>query len=262
MSNTEEIRHPLYLQYKPRAVRSHSQHTGHEFSSTGSIGRVNNVTKCRNRSVILNSAVSSKVHVEDISEVSESGSDAFQSTNNSYDQLVPASTSWVSKRDRHMQLINASIYNKESEIRNRALEQTRQRRILERDRREKYKIHKHFQYLANNLQYPASSKAAAIHPTAYEIMIGGLCFHVLEGGSKLSRKPCKQMIAIALTYNDDSPGPADQRRPTPKKAVVGGVSFLRSKHGNLYRSGLVKAKRYVLDLKGLDLAAIFKLNER
>lgn len=34
-------------------------------------------------------------------------------------------------------------------------------------------------------------------------------------------------------------------KPTPKKACVGGVTFLRSKNGNLYRSGIVKAKKYV-----------------
>lgn len=34
-------------------------------------------------------------------------------------------------------------------------------------------------------------------------------------------------------------------KPTPKKAHVGGVTFLRSKNGNLYRSGIVKATKYV-----------------
>lgn len=30
---------------------------------------------------------------------------------------------------------------------------------------------------------------------------------------------------------------------TPRKVVVGGVTFIRSKSGNLWRSGLVKVKR-------------------
>jgi hypothetical protein len=40
-------------------------------------------------------------------------------------------------------------------------------------------------------------------------------------------------------------GTFDSIKPTPKKAYVGGVTFLRSKNGNLYRSGIVKAKKYV-----------------
>ncbi len=40
-------------------------------------------------------------------------------------------------------------------------------------------------------------------------------------------------------------GTFDSTKQTPKKAHVGGVTFLRSKNGNLYRSGIVKAKKYV-----------------
>lgn len=40
-------------------------------------------------------------------------------------------------------------------------------------------------------------------------------------------------------------GTVDTIRSTPKRAIVGGVTFVRSKNGNLYRAGLIKAKRYV-----------------
>ena len=144
-----------------------------------------------------------------------------------------------------MQLINSSIYDKESEIRNKAIEQTRQRKTLERDRREKHKLHKHLQSLAANTEKFSFGKSAEAHPIVFEIMIGGLCFHVIDGGSKLLRKSSKYLINFVLAHINHLLDPAEPPRSTPKRAIVGGVSFLRSKHGNLYRSGLVKAKRCV-----------------
>ena len=44
---------------------------------------------------------------------------------------------------------------------------------------------------------------------------------------------------------------------TPKRAVIGGVTFVRSKHGNLYRSGSVRATRYAY-----PAWAIAKLDDR
>ena len=38
----------------------------------------------------------------------------------------------------------------------------------------------------------------------------------------------------------------DDMTPTPKTAFVGGVKFVRSRNGNLYRSRLVKEKGFVL----------------
>ena len=39
-------------------------------------------------------------------------------------------------------------------------------------------------------------------------------------------------------------GDENAAKSTPKSANVGGVIFYRSKNGNLYRSGIVKAHRY------------------
>jgi hypothetical protein len=39
-------------------------------------------------------------------------------------------------------------------------------------------------------------------------------------------------------------GDDNAAKSTPKTAAVGGVMFYRSKNGNLYRSGIVKAHRY------------------
>ncbi|MCJ1242366.1 hypothetical protein MMC14_010374 [Varicellaria rhodocarpa] len=213
----------------PHPVGFHSQITRHGFRCRGSFGRARNLQPHRNRSIVLNSTASSKNIAEGSSVPPSSRSDHLNAVESLADLASPASTSWVSKRDRHMQLINSSIYDKESETRNKAMEQTRQRNILVRNQREKHKIFRHLQILSTNSEHSPSNKSAELGPAVFEITIGGLCFHVIDGGSKLLRKP----------------NPADPPRSTPKRALVGGVCFLRSKNGNLYRSGLVKAKRNI-----------------
>ena len=88
---------------------------------------------------------------------------------------------WVTKHDRHMQLINTSIYDKDTQTRQKAIEETRRQKVLRRDQREKLKIERHLKGLASK-----SGKAVAT-PAVHEIVINGLRFHVLDGGSKLAR---------------------------------------------------------------------------
>lgn len=67
-------------------------------------------------------------------------------------------------------------------------------------------------------------------------------------------------------------GDINAAKSTPKNAVVGGVRFHRSKNGNLYRAGVIKAQRYysgfgtLLDVVGLTVenrrhAGVKKINE-
>lgn len=58
-------------------------------------------------------------------------------------------------------------------------------------------------------------------------MIQGIRFRVTQRGSKLVKVP-----------GDINPASA-----TPKITFVGGVKFHRSKNGNLYRDGILKAQR-------------------
>ena len=88
---------------------------------------------------------------------------------------------FVSKHDRHMQLINTSIYDKETQQRNKAIEETRRQKALRRDQREKLKIRKHFQTPGKD------SGTATSAPVNHELTIDGLRFLVLDGGSKLAR---------------------------------------------------------------------------
>ena len=139
-----------------------------------------------------------------------------------------------------MQLIKSSIYDKETQLRNRAIEETRKQKSLRRNQREKQKIQRHLKTLS---VYSDQNKAT---PTVHEILINGLRFHVLDGGSKLARIRGEGANNKRHTHLSSwHIGAADSASTTPKQATIGGVTFLRSKNGNLYRSGIVKAKKSV-----------------
>ncbi|KAH7060833.1 CCCH zinc finger protein [Macrophomina phaseolina] len=133
---------------------------------------------------------------------------------------------WVVKRDRHMQLINPAIYDQVAQQRAKAIEQTTEQRRQQRSMKEKAKLNKHFH--AMQLHGQASPGVQISNsPQSYEIELDNIRFRVADGGSKLVR-----------ISNDPNTA-----RATPKQARVGGVTFLRSKNGNLYRSGLIKTKQ-------------------
>ena len=89
-------------------------------------------------------------------------------------------TSWISKRDRHMQLINTSIYDKETQLRMKGISETLRQKALREEQREKARIAKYLHSVDSG-----SGKGSA--PLNYETSINGLRFRVLNGGSKLSR---------------------------------------------------------------------------
>ena len=150
---------------------------------------------------------------------------------------------WVTKHDRHMQLINSSIFQKETQVRSKAIEETRRQKAAFRDQREKQKIERHLKTLASGTGHEATTSMD------YEIIVNGISYNVVDGGSKLARVPGDYgIIRLYRLWHSQRPGATDSAKATPKKANIGGVIFLRSKNGNLYRSGAVKAKRCVLVL--------------
>ena len=143
---------------------------------------------------------------------------------------------WVTKRDRHMQLINSSVYDKETQIRNKAIEETRRQKALKRDQREKQKIERHLNILAAR----AGQSTSLLH----EVSISGLRFQVADGGSKLVRIRGGNCGYRTRSFScSQFSGANESMGTTPKHANVGGVTFLRSKNGNLYRAGIIRAKR-------------------
>lgn len=132
----------------------------------------------RNRTLILNGTTSRAMGADD---TTVNGVDE--------DNLEPSieqKSGWITKRDRHMQLINSSVFDKETRARSKAIEETRRQQAHQRDQREKLKIQKHLQFLS------AAERPSASYPTTpksmlHELIINDIHFQVVEGGSKLSR---------------------------------------------------------------------------
>lgn len=78
-----------------------------------------------------------------------------------------------------MQLINSLVYDKETQARNKAMEETRRQKALENDQREKHQIARHLKTL--------TFCAGQASDVAREVIINGLRFQVGDGGSKLVR---------------------------------------------------------------------------
>ncbi|KAK4189004.1 hypothetical protein QBC35DRAFT_494402 [Podospora australis] len=131
-------------------------------------------------------------------------------------------SSWVTKTDRHLQLINTAVYEKEAPNRTLALEQTRQQKAKLKSNKERSKLLSHLNHLRNSGGYGAANL-----PGKYEVSVQGIPFIVTKNGSKLVKAP-----------GDDKAAKA-----TPKTAIIGGVRFYRSRNGNLYRHGVVTAQR-------------------
>lgn len=136
---------------------------------------------------------------------------------------TPSSTgsAWVTKNDRHLQLINTTVYEKESQQRAKAIEETRQQKLKQRDEREKRKFASRLQQAGHN---PSASRS--INGTIIDIE--GIPFRVTKNGDRLMK-----------VAGDPHPPSA-----TPKTTMMWGVRFIRSKKGNLYRVGIIKAQRY------------------
>ncbi|KAK0751689.1 hypothetical protein B0T18DRAFT_457656 [Schizothecium vesticola] len=146
--------------------------------------------------------------------------------------------SWVTKTDRHLQLINTSVYEKETQARTRAIEETRRQKRSLKDERERARLVNHMARVAGH------SDAT---PNQYEIVVQGIRFAVAKNGSKLVKVPgASDSISVPPSGSHMVLGQGDSAKATPRMAMVGGVKFYRSKNGNLYRHGIVKAQRYVL----------------
>lgn len=153
---------------------------------------------------------------------------------------------WVAKRDRHMQLINSAIYDKETQARTKAIEETRKLKAQKRAQREEAKVLKHVQGVGG--YQPVATPVGGQRAASYQITIQGIPFQVVQGGSKLIRLPSEIVTPIDGKFGTglpflDEPSAASV---TPKKVNIGGVTFVRSKKGNLHRLGSVISRKYVL----------------
>ena len=111
-------------------------------------------------------------------------------------ELAAPSTSWISKRDRHMQLINPTVYDKDILARNKAIEETRRQKALRTQQVEKGKISRHLE----SLNHGQASNIPSAASSAHTVYINGLRFTVMNGGSKLSRNSGKTPNAINFPH--------------------------------------------------------------
>ncbi|KAL8869744.1 MAG: hypothetical protein Q9174_004043, partial [Haloplaca sp. 1 TL-2023] len=150
------------------------------------------------------------------------------SASSAVDPLRPA-PAYVTKHGRHKQLINTSVLERVTTRRKQGVEESQQRKVLTTNQWEQRRMNQYVKGLHPDHTGTVSHKATSQATSAHEIEIDGMRFELQKNGSKLLRVP----------------GPADALRSTPKRIVVHGVTFVRSKQGNLYRSGVVGASKYV-----------------
>ncbi|KAF8455635.1 hypothetical protein BGX38DRAFT_1249061 [Terfezia claveryi] len=223
-----------YNPYNYPPSRGISSYRGSRGRGRGRGGRAAPVH--RNRTLVLNSGTvpgncgesGSQFSIPDVPNIATQQLDPTISSA-SPSQAISGGQQWVAKRDRHMQLINSAVYDQQALARAKAMEATRQEKLKRRSERQKLKL-KRFLERSKNIvpqTYGTAYGGVGAASSSHEVSVGGIRYHVSAGGNKLVKVPDDVKSVTA----------------TPKKAVVGGVTFIRSKSGNLWRSGLVKAKR-------------------
>lgn len=151
-----------------------------------------------------------------------------------------------------MQLINTAVYDKESQAKIKAIEESLKLKTEKKTEREEARVMKHAQGVGSHQPTTGMSQASGGGPrsTSYQIVLYDIPFQVVKGGSKLIRVSGETYCPLyyhssgaSLPLLDDPSTAA----ATPKRVKVGGVVFVRSKKGNLHRLGAVASKRFVIN---------------
>lgn len=161
--------------------------------------------------------------------------------NVSSQQTPTVGEGWVAKRGPgKLQLINSSVFEEQAHAKVKE-------RLRRKEEKEKLKLKN---WIQKSRGPPYNGSVVATTHTPHEVMIAGERYRVAAYGSKLvkiSGESIEQTLGIesesSVRFNLSTADDPKAANTTPKKAVVGGVNFVRSKNGNLWRSGLVKASR-------------------
>ncbi|KAL8993120.1 MAG: hypothetical protein Q9169_006587 [Polycauliona sp. 2 TL-2023] len=190
----------------------------------------------RNRSLVVNNGT--------VSRPSPSSSESPVSASTSESpQTAPA---YVTTTGRHKQYINAAVLSKVTEQRKRAIEETQQQKAQNRNQWERQRMHQYVMALDAEQNQSVAQESPSRRGTVHEINIDGLRFQVLKDGAKLVRIFGEGTHGKVAQFGGPLRviiDPIDTSRPTPKRTNVQGVTFVRSKQGNLYRSGVVRASK-------------------
>lgn len=107
---------------------------------------------------------------------------------------------WISKTDRHLQLINANVYEKESQARTKAIAETNQRKIGMKDDKEKAKLDAYLRAVP-----PGAAVAKPANGSGpYELTIEGIRFLVAKDGSKLVKAAGMSAVGTMRRWAPDS----------------------------------------------------------
>lgn len=127
------------------------------------------------------------------------------------------------------------------------MEETRKLKAQKKAQAEENKVLRYAQGIGR--QYPPPSSATSypsVTPSAnYQIFFNDVPFRIARGGSKLIRQSSATPVGTILNPGASLPLIDDPNTAviTPKKVTVAGVTFIRSKNGNLHRLGAVTSKR-------------------
>lgn len=126
----------------------------------------------RNRTLVINGPGS--VSTSGASTPAASAADAGETS----------TSGWVSKRERHMQLINNAVYEQKTQQRTKAMEETRKQKLHDKEQFERLKLQNHLRHIASTQHQDITSSANA-STLAHHIFVHGIKFIVTDGGSKL-----------------------------------------------------------------------------
>jgi hypothetical protein len=103
------------------------------------------------------------------------------------DPTTPSTPSWVTKTDRHLQLINRDVYERETQQRTQAIEQSLKQKQLYKGYHEKARFFKNMRQAVGDTVIASSNTSRPI--SKYEVEVEGVRFHVTKQGSKLVKAP-------------------------------------------------------------------------
>ncbi|EDN06229.1 conserved hypothetical protein [Histoplasma mississippiense (nom. inval.)] len=147
---------------------------------------------------------------------SASGTPSCNASTDEMNEAKPVcQNGWVAKRDRHMQLINSAIYDKEAQARTKAIEESRKLKAQRIAQREEAKVLRYVQGVGG--YRPVATPVVGQRAASYRITIQDVPFQVVQGGSKLIRLPNEPSAANV----------------TPKKVNIGGVNFVPASKGQI-----------------------------
>ncbi|KAB8356689.1 hypothetical protein FH972_024265 [Carpinus fangiana] len=118
-----------------------------------------------------------------------------ESTPRSTPSTGEAPTGWVTKRDRHMQLINTTVYDQKVQERTQAMAETRKQKQLQRDELQKARTTDQLRVIGTQ----QTNQQFADGELPSHIFAEGIKFEVVAGGSKL----IKDKATMAISTDPD-----------------------------------------------------------